>query len=287
LKLNKLISFMYTDEFKEVLPKSHYSIVQCLDVTSLYNLHGLKHDEFVRNPTDKPPDIVPLEKAVIWIQNVRDYICRIMAVASYFDAHFFDNDNGMNMMMESVISYWHVLPLSHFAIIIKHFLMNFVQLCSPKYYPQIIPFLCRFLCESFKNLNLCWQSFIIEFAKNNKINLYSEQSNEWTLGKQSSSTLRNEVFEEFALRNCSQKLFTALACIIINHKERGFILLYDDKIDKQIIRQKLKKQKKNDQSDFIAQNFDSKDIGKYNVSMSKDMADGDEENQNENGNVIN
>merc|ERR1712228_692411 len=88
------------------------------------NLHGLRHDELIRNPTRKPPNIIPLEKAVIWIQNCRDYICRIIAVASYFDAHFFGKQNAMNMIIESVTSYSNVLPLSHLAIIIKHFFMT-------------------------------------------------------------------------------------------------------------------------------------------------------------------
>ncbi len=94
---------MYTNEFKNKLNSNYHSINKSLAVESLYNLHGLKYDEFIPNPNQKPKEIISLEKGVIWIQNVRDYVCRIMAVASYFSKQFSEKENAMHLIIESVI----------------------------------------------------------------------------------------------------------------------------------------------------------------------------------------
>eukprot|EP01083_Nonionella_stella_P195191 719246_1 len=215
LKLNKLLSAMFTPSFRALLAPDYHAIIDCLDVKSLYNLFGLRHDELLRKPALKPKHLIPLEKAVIWIQNVRDYLCRIIAVSSYFDSYFFEHENAMNMMIESLTSHWNELPLSHLAIILKHFFMNFVQICAPKYYEKIIPFVTQFLSECFVKLNACWSK---------QVNAFCPIKQEVPIERNTSSNLRNECFEEFALRDSSQKLWMAICMMTINHKERGFIL---------------------------------------------------------------
>lgn len=303
LKLNKLLSFMFTDQFKKLLNPNYYAITRALDVKSLYNLFSLKHDELVRNPTAKPKEMIPLEKGVIWIQNIRDYISRIICVASYFDDQFFGNDQAMDMLTESMIAYPDTLPLSHLAVIIKHFFMNFVQLCSPKYYPNILKFLYQFLSTYFNKLDYCWQHYITEYMQNNKINDNNNNNGKNVsninfsknkLMRQNSSFLRDEVYQEFALRDSSQKLWMSLAMITISHKERGFILLHDNKMNKKFRKkkQKLIPSKNinnfNDEynNDFL-KNLDSKFMDKYQIDNDKKEDDNNDHNKNKNKEEIN
>ena len=116
LKVNKLLSFIYTPQFTQLLGQNYVAITKSLDVKSLYNLYGLTHAELVRNPTAKPKELIPLEKAIVWIQNVRDYVCRIIAASSYFDDQFFQNEKAMDMISDAMITYSNDLPLSHLAI---------------------------------------------------------------------------------------------------------------------------------------------------------------------------
>ena len=305
LKLNKLLSFMYSQEFKSLLSSNYYTIIDALDVKSLYNLHGLKHDELVRNPTIKPKEIIPLEKAVIWIQNVRDYVSRIIAIGSYYDSQFFENKEAMNMIIESYTSYWDQLPLSHLAIVLKHFFMNFVQLCSPKYYQNILEFLYKFLSVCFKKLNNCWKKYIEDFQRNYAQNNNNNDNNnngfqlenlhfgKNKLNRENSSYLRNEVYHEFALRDSSQKLWMAIAMITISHKERGFILLHDDKVNKRFRKkqQKLIPSKNvnnfNDEfnNDFLRNFGDDNTLKKYSIDNDDNDNNDDNKNNNNNNNV--
>ena len=180
---------------------------------------------------------------------------------------------------------------------IKHFFMNFVQLCSPNYYPNILQFLCKFLSTYFNKLDGCWQKYIHDFIQNNQPN--NDDQNEPILLnislaknkliRKNSSCLRDEVYQEFALRDSSQKLWMALAMITISHKERGFILLHDDKINKRFRKKQQKltppKNINNFNDDFnndFLKNFGSKVMDKYKIDNNDDD---NKNNKNHNKNI--
>ena len=207
LRLNRQLSLVYTEPFLALLPPASLSLVRALDVKSLFNLHGLDYASFARAPTKKPARLVALEKAVIWLQNVRDYVSGIVAVAPWFGAAFFDNAQAVPMVADAMCAHVDRVPLSHLAVLLKHFLLRFVELTPPRYYARIVPLLQRFITLTVDRCDAAWKRLQQQDSGENK------------------KQLRDEVFVEFYLRACSQKLWTALAAMLINPRERGFVLL--------------------------------------------------------------
>ena len=87
-------------------------------------------------------NLKPIEKGIIWLNNMRDYICRIFGIQSYFDNLFFESNNSyyFNKFCKTYFDTFNQnnIKLTHLSIILNQFIQNFISLTHPKYYKKYL-----------------------------------------------------------------------------------------------------------------------------------------------------
>ncbi|ETO20451.1 hypothetical protein RFI_16764 [Reticulomyxa filosa] len=222
LGMMKMLNYVYTKDFNAMLGSEYQPISFAINVESLYNLLNLDFNEYKRVPADKKPTkVMTLEKIVIWLITMRDYICRFIALGTYFGSEFFQfvqkNFNVSSWIKEYIFYQPTSLPLTQYFILLKHCFMPLLHLCEIRYYDEMKDTILLPLFNVYFGM-LCakWKATVSDNADN-------------TDTKKTNHKLKNEIFEDRALREVSIQWMTLLTTMCISPNEKGFMAIQDIK----------------------------------------------------------